>query len=81
MFVCNFTPVVRYDYRIGVEEDGFYRQILNSDDHRYAGSGVGVVDGAWTEHNPNLGKPYVLNLTLPPLAVMAFRIEPRPSVG
>ena len=79
MFVCNFTPVVRRDYRIAVEDDGFYRQILNSDDSRYGGSGVGVVDGAWTEANADLGKPYLLNLTLPPLAVMAFRVEGRPA--
>jgi len=79
MFVCNFTPMVRRDYKIAVEHDGFYRQILNTDDARYGGSGVGVVDGVWTEQNPHLGKPYMLNLTLPPLAVMAFRLEGRPS--
>ena len=79
LFVCNFTPVVRRDYRIGMEHDGFYRQVLNTDDTRYGGSGVGVVDGAWAEPNPHLGKPYVLNIVLPPLAVMAFRVEGRPS--
>jgi len=79
MFVCNFTPMVRRDYKIAVEHDGFYRQILNTDDTRYGGSGVGVVDGVWTEQNPHLGKPYMLNLTLPPLAVMAFRLEGRPT--
>ena len=79
MFVCNFTPIVRRDYRIAVEHDGFYRQILNTDDARYGGSGVGGVDGLWAEPNPHLGKPYVLNLTLPPLGVMAFRLEGRPA--
>ena len=79
MFVCNFTPVVRRDYRLKVEDDGFYRQVLNSDDTRYGGSGVGVVDGIWAEPNRHLGKPYELNLTLPPLAVMAFRVEGRGS--
>ena len=79
LFVCNFTPVVRRDYKINVEDDGFYRQILNSDDSRYGGSGVGGVDGIWAEPNRHLGKPYVLNFTLPPLAVMAFRLEGRPS--
>ena len=79
LFVCNFTPVVRQGYRIAVEDDGFYRQVVNSDDGRYGGSGVGVVDGVWAEKNPHLGKPYMLNLTLPPLGVMAFRMEGRPA--
>lgn len=78
LFVCNFTPIVRQNYNLAVERDGFYRRILNSDDHRYGGSGVGMVDGYWTHPNPNLGKPYRLTLTLAPLAVMAFRFEARP---
>jgi 1,4-alpha-glucan branching enzyme len=79
MFVCNFTPIVRREYKIAVEHDGFYRQILNTDDSRYGGSGVGGVDGVWAEPNPHLGKPYLLNLTLPPLGVLAFRLEGRPA--
>ena len=80
MFVCNFTPNPRHGYRLAVEHDGYYRQILNSDEQRYGGTGLGCVDGVWTEKNPNLGKPYVLDLTLPPLAVIAFRMEGRPGV-
>ena len=38
---CNFTPVPRHGYRLGVNEKGVYKQIFNSDDLKYAGSGVG----------------------------------------
>jgi 1,4-alpha-glucan branching enzyme len=44
--VCNFTPVVRHGYRIGVPLPGDYREALNSDDQRYGGSGVG--SGPWS---------------------------------
>src|SRR5690606_3833986 len=40
IIVCNFTPVVRQQYRIGVPQSGVYREIFNSDDEAYGGSGV-----------------------------------------
>ncbi len=71
--VCNFTPVVREGYPIGVPVGGQYREILNSDAREYGGSGVGnggkvraVAPGAH-------GRPYALSLTLPPLGVLLLR--------
>ena len=45
---CNFTPVVRYDYRVGVPKSGFWREIFNSDSEIYDGSNVGNYPGANT---------------------------------
>ena len=45
--VCNFTPVVRENYRIGVPSGGYYREILNTDSEIYGGSNVGNDGGAW----------------------------------
>ena len=41
VFVVNATPVVRYDYRLGVPQPGFYREIINTDAETYGGSNVG----------------------------------------
>jgi 1,4-alpha-glucan branching enzyme len=71
--VCNFTPVVRHGYRIGVPERGTYEETLNTDDSRYGGSGVGNGEGVRAEKVPAHGQPYSLSLTLPPLATMVLK--------
>jgi 1,4-alpha-glucan branching enzyme len=71
--VCNFTPVVRRDYRIGVDTGGFWREILNSDSTDYGGSGQGNLGGARTAPVPSHGRPYSLELTLPPLAAIFLK--------
>ena len=53
--VCNFTPVVREDYRIGVPRGGYYREILNTDSQRYGGSNVGNQGGVWARHRAPRG--------------------------
>ena len=64
----NFTPVVRHGYRVGVPASGPYREVLNSDDRTYGGSGVG--NGELTpEEQGCFGYPFSFELTLPPLAV------------
>ena len=73
--VCNFTPVPRYNYRVGVNESGIYEQIFNSDDLRYAGSGVGNYQDLLTEEPGWNFKPYALQVVLPPLAVVAFKLK------
>ena len=76
--VCNFTPVVRYDYRIPALRPGTYREIMNTDAETYGGSGVGSTpgDGVVTaDSSPWQGQPYSLTLTLPPLAVVFLRRE------
>jgi 1,4-alpha-glucan branching enzyme len=72
LFCCNFTPVVREGYGIGVPEQGVYEEVLNTDAIEFGGSGVG--NGPLeSDPEPRHGRPYSISATLPPLAVMAFR--------
>ena len=71
--VCNFTPVVRHDYRIGVPEAGEYLEIFNSDWELYGGSGQQNSGSLGSEEKPWHNQPYSLSLTLPPLAVTYFK--------
>ncbi|RME42637.1 MAG: 1,4-alpha-glucan branching protein GlgB [Deltaproteobacteria bacterium] len=73
LFVCNFTPVPRYGYRIGVPWRGIWREILNSDATIYGGSGVGNAGEATAESVSCHGHPFSLSLTLPPLGVLVFQ--------
>ncbi len=75
LFVCNFTPVPRQNYRVGVPLGGHWREHLNSDAPLYGGSGQGNAGGADAAPLPIHGRPHSLNLTLPPLAVVVFRPE------
>jgi 1,4-alpha-glucan branching enzyme len=75
LVVCNFTPMPRLRYRIGVPERGFYEEFLNSDSELFGGSNLGNGGMASTEDVPSHGRPYSLSLTLPPLAVIAFRLR------
>jgi 1,4-alpha-glucan branching enzyme len=71
--VCNFTPVPRLNYRIGVPQAGFWREMLNSDAREYGGSGQGNLGGVEAAPVPLHGRPYSLTITLPPLASVFFR--------
>jgi len=71
--VCNFTPVVRHDYRIGVPEPGFYREVLNTDADTYGGGNFGNLGGLQAEPVAHLGRPYSLRLTLPSLAAIILK--------
>jgi 1,4-alpha-glucan branching enzyme len=73
VFVCNFTPVVRSGYRVGVPAGGFYRELLNTDAKIYGGSDVGNAGGVMVEPSPAHGQPFSLTLTLPPLAVLVLK--------
>jgi len=70
LVVLNATPVVRYDYVVGVPRPGHWREILNSDAHPYGGSGVGNGGGVEAEAVPVRGFPWSLRLTLPPLGAL-----------
>ncbi len=72
--VSNFTPVTRYHYRIGVPKAGFWREIFNSDANEYGGGGQGNHGGLFSDAIPYHGREHSLNLTLPPLATVYFRI-------
>jgi len=74
LVVCNFTPLPRFNYRLGVPAGGFWKELLNSDAQEYGGSGLGNLGGVEAEENSYHGRPYSLNITLPPLAVVFFKL-------
>ncbi len=73
LIVLNFTPVPRFNYQVGVPHLGFWEEILNSDAQIYGGSGFGNLGGVDAAPIPCHGRPYLLNLTLPPLSISIFK--------
>ncbi|CAG0878762.1 unnamed protein product [Cyprideis torosa] len=73
--IVNFTPVVRRDYRIGVPENGIYREILNSDAACYGGSNVGNAGLIQTEQKPWSEFKQSISITVPPLAALFFKAQ------
>jgi 1,4-alpha-glucan branching enzyme len=71
--VCNFTPVPRHNYRLGVPEGGWYGEIFNSDSAYYGGSNVGNYPGVMAEESESHGRPFSIELTLPPLSVIVLK--------
>ena len=71
--VTNFTPVIRYDYRIGVPIGGDYTEVINTDSAEYGGSNMGNAGGTAAENLSSNGRPYSLKLTLPPLTTLILR--------
>jgi 1,4-alpha-glucan branching enzyme len=76
LFVCNFTPVVRQGYRVGVPEPGAYDEVLSSDHADFGGSGVVRSEPAYSEPIEQHGRPHSLLLTLAPLAVAVYERRP-----
>ena len=72
--VCNFSPVVRTRYRLGVPAPGLYREILNTDSTLYGGSNQGNASAVMAQPMPSHGLPHSLALTLPPLATLWFEV-------
>jgi 1,4-alpha-glucan branching enzyme len=70
LVICNFTPVTRAGYALGVPRGGYWRELLNSDAAEYAGSGVGNLGGAEAQREPRHGREWSLRVTLPPLATI-----------
>ena len=77
---CNFTPVVRRQYAIGVPLAGHYEEIFNSDSKYYCGSNVGNAFGAEAVEQPVNDRPYSIRIDLPPLGVTILR-PVRPALG
>jgi 1,4-alpha-glucan branching enzyme len=73
--VCNFTPVPRAGYVLGVPRGGRWREVLNSDAACYGGSGMGNAGGVPAHPHPAHGRPFSVALTLPPLSVLIFESE------
>lgn len=77
LVALNFTPVVRYDYKIGVPMAGHWHECLNSDAVSYWGSGVGNLGGVNTVDEPSHGHKHSIHLTIPPLGAVFLR-SPKP---
>jgi 1,4-alpha-glucan branching enzyme len=75
VIACNFTPVPRHNHRLGVNFPGSYREIVNTDAKEYGGSGQGNLGGITATPAPYHGRPYSLNVTLPPLAAVFLKRE------
>jgi 1,4-alpha-glucan branching enzyme len=73
LVVCNFTPVVRTNYRVGVPSGGYWKELLNSDAKEYGGSGQGNFGGVEASPVPFHGRYTSVLLTLPPLGILFFR--------
>ena len=72
LVACNFTPVARHDYRLGVPIPGTWTELLNSDSAIYGGSGQGNLGAVASEGVAAHGHPQSLRITLPPLAIVFF---------
>jgi 1,4-alpha-glucan branching enzyme len=83
LVVCNFTPVPRSDYQIGVPRGGRWIELANSDAQPYGGSGWGNLGGVDSIEPGRHGRPFSLPLTLPPLGVvfLAPELQPADTVG
>ena len=75
LVVCNFTPVPRTEYGIGVPRPGYWHELINTDGTAYGGSGTGNGGGAKTVPVQRHGEAQSLELTLPPLATLYLRCE------
>jgi len=75
VIACNFTPIPRTNFRIGVDRPGAWREVINSDAALYGGSGKGNLGGAATSPVSAHGRRHALNVTLPPLAIIAFALD------
>jgi 1,4-alpha-glucan branching enzyme len=73
LVVCNFTPVPRPGYRIGVPLPGTWEEVLNTDAALYGGSNLGNGGAVDAEPVPSHGEAQSLSLTLPPLSAVVFR--------
>ncbi len=71
--VCNFTPVPKDAYRVGVPEAVYYREVLNSDSREYWGSNLGNQGGLHSAAIPWHGQPCSMEIVVPPLAVVFFK--------
>ncbi|MDD2943198.1 MAG: 1,4-alpha-glucan branching protein GlgB [bacterium] len=74
LVVCNFTPVVRHDFRVGVPVSGVWREVFNSDSARYNGSDVHNAGESYCSDIPWHGRESSIAITVPPLAVTIFSL-------
>ena len=75
LVICNFTPVARSNFLVGVPSRGLWREILNTDARDYGGSGWGNFGGVESAPVGAHGRLESVNLSLPPLATLVLRCE------
>ena len=75
LVICNFTPLPRFGYRLGVPSPGHWREIVNTDAEIYGGANLGNSGGAWTDGGELHDQPHSLALTLPPLATVILVLD------
>ncbi len=73
LVICNFTPIPRHDYRVGVPQGGVWRERLNTDASVYGGSNLGNAGAVEAEAVGSNGLPASLSITLPPLATIVLQ--------
>jgi 1,4-alpha-glucan branching enzyme len=78
LVACNFTPVARSGYRVGVPMAGAWRELLNSDAPDYGGGGVGNMGRVTADDTPWHGRSHSVALTLPPLGLVVLAPEHAP---
>ena len=70
---CNFTPIVRHGYRLGVPDSGRYGELLNSDSAAFGGSNLLNKGFLESQTRPWHDQPHSIEFTLPPLAVVYLK--------
>lgn len=75
IFICNFTPVVYYDFRIGVPYLADYKEIFNTDKKEYGGSGQVMEDILVAEEKGYHNMPYSIKIKVPPMGVSVLGID------
>lgn len=72
--VCNFKPNTYQNYWVGVNKEGKYQEIINTDLEQYGGRGVKHSDPITTKQWNNQPWPYALEITVPPLSLVSFKL-------
>jgi 1,4-alpha-glucan branching enzyme len=75
VIICNFTPVPHEHYPVGVPQEGYYRELLNSDAAVYGGGNVGNGGGVHAKAEKWREFPYSLDLTIPPLGIVILKLQ------
>jgi 1,4-alpha-glucan branching enzyme len=73
--IFNFTPVPRFNYRIGAPEEGIWSELLNTDAEAFGGSNHGNLGALQATPVPSHGRAFSLNLTLPPLGAIYLKLR------
>ncbi len=75
IYIANFTPVPRSNFRVGVPREGFYKEILNSDSEMYFGTNMGNYGGRWSEKHGWHYRDQSIVIDVPPLSLVGFKLS------